>query len=151
MPADNNLARMIRAIAKRRFFVPGDGQNRKSFLHVDDAAQVIAASTALVCDMPEGGLLTLNVAAPPVSVAQAARAIAQGLRIRPPVRVPLAALRLPIAIARSIPRLEPAAASVRKLAGNDELDVAALARVFPDIALRGSISGIEHCAAAYRR
>jgi nucleoside-diphosphate-sugar epimerase len=150
MPPHNNVARMIGAIANHRFFVPGDGRNRKSFLHVDDAARAIAASTSLACDLAAGETLTMNVAAPSVSVSQVARAIAQGLRMRPPPHVPMAALWLPIAIARAFPRLD-LAASVQKLAGNDELDLSAIAKVLPHLAFRDSIRGITDCAEAHRR
>ncbi|MCB1318401.1 MAG: hypothetical protein KDK27_20690, partial [Leptospiraceae bacterium] len=134
-------------IAGHRFFVPGSGENRKSFLHVSDAAQVIAVSAARACDLGEGQIETLNVAAPAVTVAQVANAIALGLGQRPPVRVPMPLLRFPMAMAGLVPPLRSIADSVKKLASNDVLDTHALSRAFPDLALRDTVTAMEECAA----
>ncbi len=40
-----NVRTVIRAIARRRFFVPGDGSTRKSIVHVSTVADVVRAAT----------------------------------------------------------------------------------------------------------
>lgn len=150
MPADNNTARMIAAIARGRFFVPGDGRNRKSFLHVDDAAQVILAACGRIPSLPGGRVLPLNVADRPAAVGDVARAIAEGLGVRPPLRIPMPVLRLPLAIAGHVPPLRHLGSAVLKLASNDALDVAELGRTFPDLSLRDTVAAMQACAASLR-
>lgn len=41
-----NVRTMIRAIARRRFFVPGDGATRKSIVHVSTVAAIVEAALA---------------------------------------------------------------------------------------------------------
>lgn len=72
-----NVARLAEAIRRRRFVPIGDGHNRKSLLHVDDAAEAIAQ--ALQLKAPPGSVLTFNVSAPPVEMRAVVDAITSAL------------------------------------------------------------------------
>lgn len=71
-PGDpGNLARLITANIRRRFVQVGPGRNRKTFVSVDDVADIAAAIVS--SDVPAGG--TYNVAAAPVTVGEVVGAI----------------------------------------------------------------------------
>ncbi len=85
-----NVARLFRAIDRRRFVWIGDGSNRKSLIHREDAAK--ACVTAAMSAMgPAGEVRTYNVAAPPCTMRQIVETIADALSRRLPTwRVPAA-------------------------------------------------------------
>jgi len=89
-----NVARLFRAIDRRRFLWIGDGSNQKSLIHRDDAARACIAAAL----SPGAGVQTYNVAAPPSSMRQVVESIAQALSRRVP------AWRVPTGIAMSIGR-----------------------------------------------
>ena len=68
-----NVLRLIRAIDRHRFIWIGHGDNRKSLIHRDDAAEAIL--TAALAGV--GG--TFNVSAPPVTMREVVSAIARAL------------------------------------------------------------------------
>ena len=71
-----NVARLFRAIDRRRFVWIGDGSNQKSLIHRDDAARAcIAAAIG-----PRQGVRTYNVAAPPCSMREIVQTIARASR-----------------------------------------------------------------------
>jgi len=75
-----NVARLIRAIDRRRFVWVGGGTNRKSLLHRDDAARacIVAAVSS------HAGARVYNVSAPVCSTRDVVVAIARALGRRPP-------------------------------------------------------------------
>lgn len=112
-----NYARLARAIAGRRFVVPGDGAARKSLLAIDDAAALLAR-TALEERLPHR---LFHLAHPtPMSVRAICDALADALGAPRPPSVPLGAIR---GVAFTVDRLTRAVLgrgsfedSVRKLA-----------------------------------
>lgn len=85
-----NFARMARAIAGRRFVIPGAGAARKSWVAIEDAAELLAA-TALAEQLPHA---TFHLAHPsPITVREAADTLARCLSVARPPSVPLAIVR----------------------------------------------------------
>jgi UDP-glucose 4-epimerase len=83
-----NVRTMIRAIARRRFAVPGDGSNRKSLVHVSSVVEAALAA----CERGSGVFVVADREVP--SVAQLSDTIARALGRSRPFRVPAAALYL---------------------------------------------------------
>jgi nucleoside-diphosphate-sugar epimerase len=83
-----NVRTMIRAIARRRFAVPGDGSHRKSLVHVSSVAEVALAA----CRRGSGVFVVADRDVP--SVAQLSDTIARALDRSRPLRIPAAALYL---------------------------------------------------------
>lgn len=78
-----NLGRLIRAIDRRRFLPVGSGRNRKSFLHVADAAS--ACLRSLASDVPAG---IFNVVGDVRPINETVGLIAQALGRSIPPRMP---------------------------------------------------------------
>ena len=70
-----NVARLFRAVDRRRFVWIGDGSNQKSLIHRDDAARACIAAAI----HPASGVRTYNVAAPPCTMRQIVETIAKAL------------------------------------------------------------------------
>jgi nucleoside-diphosphate-sugar epimerase len=83
-----NVRTMIRAIARRRFALPGDGSNRKSLVHVSTVADAALAA----CERGSGTFVIADHEAP--SMAQLADLIARTLQAPRPWRVPAQLLYL---------------------------------------------------------
>jgi nucleoside-diphosphate-sugar epimerase len=83
-----NVRTMIRAIWRRRFFVPGDGATRKSIVHVSTVADVVRAAT----QKPATGIFVVADRHAP-SIRELADAIADALGRRRPVSIPRPLLR----------------------------------------------------------
>lgn len=83
-----NVRTMIRAIARRRFAVPGDGTNRKSLVHVATVADVALAA----CTLGRGTFVVADREVP--SVAQLSDVIAHAVHRTRPLRVPAPILYL---------------------------------------------------------
>lgn len=83
-----NVRTMIRAIARRRFAVPGDGSNRKSLVHVSTVAEVALAA----CTRGRGTFVVADREVP--SVAQLSDTIARAVHKPRPLRVPAPLLYL---------------------------------------------------------
>ncbi|MBX3196824.1 MAG: NAD-dependent epimerase/dehydratase family protein [Labilithrix sp.] len=95
-----NVRTMIRSIARRRFFVPGDGTARKSIVHVSTVA---AVASAALTETAEGTFVVSDRHTP--SIRALADAIARQLGRRPPVAVPRRLLRSVAAAVGSAARL----------------------------------------------
>jgi nucleoside-diphosphate-sugar epimerase len=78
---------MIRAIARRRFAVPGDGLTRKSLVHVS----VVTAAAVAAVESPSKGIFVIADPVVP-TVRQLSEMIARALGRRGPPHVPTAAL-----------------------------------------------------------
>lgn len=103
-----NVRTMIRAIQRRRFFVPGAGETRKSIVHVSTVVDVVRAA---MTSSATGVFVVADRETP--SIRELADAIAEGLGRRRPVRLPMPVLRraarlvdLGAALARRAPKLE---------------------------------------------
>lgn len=83
-----NVRTVIRAIARRRFFVPGDGATRKSIVHVSTVADVVRAAAA---SEVSGAFVVADRHAP--SIRELADAIAKALGRRRPLSIPRPVLR----------------------------------------------------------
>lgn len=83
-----NVRTMVRAIQRRRFFVPGDGSTRKSLVHVSTVAAVVAAAAT----SPIGGVFVVADRHAP-SIRELADAIARALGRRRPFAMPRGVLR----------------------------------------------------------
>jgi nucleoside-diphosphate-sugar epimerase len=80
-----NVARLMRTIDRRRFVWVGNGSNRKSLLHRDDAARACLA----VLGAARAGIEIFNVSAPPYLMRDIVVTLAAALGRRLPVwRVP---------------------------------------------------------------
>lgn len=103
-----NLFRLIRALDRRRFIWIGDGRNRKTLIHRDDAARasVLAASSS-----SRGGVY--NVGAAPATMMEIVTAIAEALAVPLPRRkIPVAPM---MAAAGALSRLPLAGRRARVL------------------------------------
>jgi len=78
--APGNVARLIRAIDRRRFIWLGRGENRKTLVHVEDAAR---ACLLAIAKMP-AGLNVYNVSSPSVTMRHIVEALAHALGKQPP-------------------------------------------------------------------
>ena len=83
-----NVRTMIRAIARRRFAVPGDGSNKKSLVHVSTVAEVALAA----CTRGRGTFVVADREVP--SVAELSDTIARAVNKARPLRVPASLLYL---------------------------------------------------------
>ena len=90
-----NIARLIRAIDRRRFVWVGDGRNKRSFVYVGDVARAIGA----VLDRSNQELSIFNLAGQSMTVAELVALIEEKLERRTP------RLRIPGATVRAIDRI----------------------------------------------
>lgn len=95
-----NVRTMVRAISRRRFFVPGDGSTRKSIVHVSTVADVVRAALTGEAD---GVFVVADRHAP--SIRELADAIARQLGRRSPISIPKAVLRRTAAVVGRAARL----------------------------------------------
>jgi len=80
-----NVARLMRALDKRKFFWVGDGHNRKSLLYKGDAARACLA----VALRPPNDVTAYNVSAPPCTMRAIVQGLATALEKGPiPLRIP---------------------------------------------------------------
>ncbi len=82
-----NVRAMIRAIHRRRFFIPGAGATRKSLVHVSTVAAVVRAA----CEQRAQGVFVVADRRAP-SIRELAETIASCLGRRTPFRIPYPAL-----------------------------------------------------------
>ena len=85
-----NVRRLIASLCRGWFIQPGSGRNRKSLLHVSDAARacLLAALSA------DAGVQRYNVTAPPVGVSEIVAAIRANLSR------PVTVIHVPVTVAR---------------------------------------------------
>jgi nucleoside-diphosphate-sugar epimerase len=82
-----NVGRLMRSIDRRRFIWVGNGSNRKSLLHVRDAARACIN----VAQSPAEGVNIYNVSAPPCTMRTIVDELSLALKKRPlPIHVPAA-------------------------------------------------------------
>ncbi len=76
-----NVGRLMNAIRRRRFVMIGPGENKKSLLHVGDAARGCARAVLQTSDRPAG---IWNVAAAPCSMKEIVAGLSMALGYPPP-------------------------------------------------------------------
>ncbi len=118
-PGDpGNVARLITAMARGRFVQFGRGRNRKTFVPVDDVADIV---WAIVASDAGGG--TYNVAGAPVTVAEVVAAIRGTLGLKATaVRLPMAPFSAAAWVNRHtfrLPAVERAARLLAKWSSDD--------------------------------
>jgi UDP-glucose 4-epimerase len=74
-----NVARLMRAIDRKRFIWIGDGRNRKSLLYKKDAAR----ACLLVATQPASGIRIFNVSSPPCTMQDIVYGLADALGKKP--------------------------------------------------------------------
>jgi nucleoside-diphosphate-sugar epimerase len=89
-----NVRTIIRAVRRRRFFIPGDGNTRKSIVHVSSVAKAICAATAKDA---QGVFVVADTHAP--TVRELGNAVARILRRQRPIAIPTPLLRAAAAVA----------------------------------------------------
>ncbi len=92
-----NVRTIIRAVSRRRFFVPGDGSTRKSIVHVSTVAKAIWAATAKDA---HGVFVVADTHAP--TVRELGDTVANLLRRRRPRAIPTRLLRAAAAVAGTL-------------------------------------------------
>jgi UDP-glucose 4-epimerase len=118
-----NVARLIRAVQRRRFFWIGDGSNRKSLIHRDDVATA-CVEVALQGARQDG---VFNVAGEAHTMRQIVDSIAAAGRQKPP------SLSMPAGFALSLTKLPGAARfrkTIEKWLADDSYDGARLQRTY---------------------
>ncbi len=120
-----NIARLLLALDRGRFVWVGDGRNRKSLIHRDDAARAIL----LAVTRPASGTTVYNVTAAPCTMRELVSTLAAALGRRPP------RLAVPAWVARPLARAALGLTGGRGLVGAVGT---AVARLLADDAYDGS-------------
>jgi len=124
-----NVARLMRTIDQGRFIWIGNGSNRKSLLHREDAARACLA----VVQKPVSGVNVYNVSAPPCSMREVVEGLAGALGKRIP------AIKLPVSWAKRMPgflsglpvgKLQALGSTVQKWLADDVYDGSKFANAF---------------------
>jgi nucleoside-diphosphate-sugar epimerase len=141
-----NIARLMRAIDRRRFVWVGSGDNRKSLIHRDDVGRACLA----VIQAPAEGTRTFNVSAPACSMRDVVEGLAQALdrrvpRVGLPARPALAAAGLPARMGAPIFR-----ETLRKWLADDVYSPAAFRETFGWEAAVPLAEGLRREVAWYR-
>jgi nucleoside-diphosphate-sugar epimerase len=91
-PGDTaNFYRLARAIKRRRFYIPGHGEQRKSCIDVETAAGFLVTMATL----PAPAHRLVNVAAPKTpTLAEISSCLAEAVGVPAPPRIPASVLRL---------------------------------------------------------
>ena len=90
-----NVGRLMRTLDRRRFLWIGDGSNRKSLLHIGDAARACIE----VAERPASGINIYNVSAPACTMREIVDGIAYELE-----KQPISSVRIPASLALLLSR-----------------------------------------------
>jgi len=124
-----NVARLMRTIDHGRFIWIGNGSNRKSLLHSEDAARACLA----VIQSPASGVMVYNVSAPPCTMREVVQGLAWALGKRiPPFGIPASWGRGISGLLSGLPvsRLRTLGATAQKWLADDVYDGRKFARAF---------------------
>jgi nucleoside-diphosphate-sugar epimerase len=136
-----NVARLMRAIDRRRFVWVGDGSNRKSLLHREDAAR--ACLTALRA--PGADVNVYNISAPPCTMKEIVTGLAAVLGR------PLPGWRFPAALALGLSRpLRTVRSTLEKWLADDVYDARKFEVTFGFRARVGLAEGLRREVEWYR-
>ena len=147
-----NVARLMRAIDRGRFVWIGDGSNRKSLLHREDAARACLA----VLGRPGVGISIYNVSAPPCTMRDVVGGLAAALgrrvpRWRVPASLALGATGMAARLARGRGRLGTLRATVQKWLTDDVYEARKFQQTFGVQSRLGLSEGLRREVAWYRR
>ena len=147
-----NLARLMRAIDRRRFLWIGDGSNVKCLLHVEDAARAVLG----VVRRPEAGSQIFNVSAPPCPMREVIEHVALSLgRSVPPMFLgrpaALSAVKWATRVAGGCPSLRPMTRTLEKFLASDRVSGEAFERAYGFEAQIPLREGLRREAEWYRR
>lgn len=124
-----NVARLLRTIDRGRFIWIGNGSNRKSLLHREDAARACLA----VIQCPAAGVSIYNVSALPCTMREVVDGLADALE-KPisPFAIPASWVRGISSLLSVLPmsRWQTLAATMQKWLADDVYDPSKFARVF---------------------
>ena len=139
MPNTNSLSRMSTAVGARRFVGLGSGANRKSFLHIEDAVDVVRS----LLSYPNEGIEVMNVSTGDLTLFEVTAALAKRQSLPVPRWVGFISPGLLASALSRIP-LQPAKSlgqSLASFASEDILDVTRLTATgfTPKISLRERI------------
>lgn len=96
-----NVARLIRAIDRKRFHWIGDGRNQRSFVYVDDVAAAVDTALSM-----QRGSATLNVTGGEITVREMVATISDHLGAdRPLTLVPFMPAKMAMAVSRPLAKL----------------------------------------------
>jgi nucleoside-diphosphate-sugar epimerase len=144
-----NVARLMRTINRGRFIWIGNGSNRKSLLHREDAARACLA----VVQNPASGVNIYNVSAPPYTMREIVDGLAGALGKRiPPFGIPASLVRGISGLFSILPvsRLQNLGAMAQKWLADDVYDASKFARVFSFQARVNLAEGLRREVAWYR-
>ncbi len=144
-----NVARLMRTIDRRRFIWVGDGSNRKSLLHRDDAARACLA----VLGSAKAGIEVFNVSAPPCTMRDIVETLATALGRRLPAWRVQAGLALGAARLASILPFSPfrnVRATVEKWLADDAYSASRFQAAYGYQTHIGLVEGLQREVAWYR-
>jgi nucleoside-diphosphate-sugar epimerase len=124
-----NVARLMRMIDRRRFFWIGNGLNRKSLLHREDAAR----ACLLTAQWPAAGVNIYNVSGPPCTMREVVEGLAEALGKRiPSFGIPASLVRVISGFLSGLPisRWQNSVTTAQKWLADDAYDGSKFARMF---------------------
>ena len=144
-----NVVRLLRTIDRGRFIWMGNGSNRKSLLHREDAARACLA----VIQCPAAGVNIYNVSVLPCTMREVVDGLAGALE-KPisPFAIPASWVRRISSLLSVLPmsRWQTLAATVQKWLADDVYDASKFARVFNFQPRVGLTEGLRREVAWYR-
>jgi nucleoside-diphosphate-sugar epimerase len=144
-----NVARLMRTIDRGSFIWIGNGSNRKSLLHREDAARACLA----VIQNPASGVNIYNVSAASCTMREVVEGLAGALGKRiPPFGIPASLVRGISGLLSGLPmsRLQTLVATTQKWLADDVYDASKFARVFSFQARVNLAEGLRREVAWYR-
>lgn len=145
-----NVARLMRSIDRGRFIWIGNGSNRKSLLHREDAARASLA----VMQSPPSGVMVYNVSVSSCTMREVVEGLAGALGKRiPPFGIPAALVRGISSLLSLLPlsRLQILGAMAQKWLADDVYDSRKFAQAFNFQARVNLAEGLRREVAWYRR
>ena len=144
-----NVARLMRSIDQIRFIWIGNGSNRKSLLHREDAAR----ACLLTVQRPAAGVNVFNVSGPPCTMREIVDGLAGALGKRtPPFGIPAALVRGISGLFSILPvsRLQNLGATAQKWLADDVYDGSKFAKAFNSQPRVSLTEGLRREVAWYR-
>ena len=147
-----NVARLMRAIDRRRFLWVGEGSNRKSLIHREDAARACLS----LLHTPNTGINIYNVSAPPCTMRDVVDGLASALGRRVPnLHIPtyfaLSLTRGVVRLARGYGPMDAIHANLQKWLADDVYNASKFEETFNFKAKVELADGLNREVAWYRR
>ena len=126
MPQNNNIQRLLNALKTGRFIQLGTGKNKKSLIHVNDAARSCAHLAFTYKPGKNQETHIFNIAPPPLEMKQIINTICDGLGKKKPISIPMPIMLFIMKLLAPIARIfKPIAAienSITKFLSDDVLN-----------------------------